>query len=951
MNQPSHPEPLSGLPPDLAELDAELAQFSAAERPSFAPELEAELEARWIRGPGRPGGAFVRRLAAASVVSLTLTGLAVPPARASLVDGFQRLLDAFQAPAPVMADIPVMVPQGAAEVVPTTTLPAVQVPPPASQPAAEVVTTASAEELPAFSPVSMTFPTLVDEGADREVIRRHYPEALQRAGVGGTVGLLLWVAEDGSVDNVQAHRNSGVPALDRAAMQGARSLRFHPATRDGVPVGTYVEFDLVFEPVPMEEEWTPPEVVPVADPELPDGFAYELPDEGPLTFSVPTNIRMEARELLGLAMGASEESVEARLGSLDGILAGEPPAGVSPLRWRSDVVRELERAMARDPDNPAPPLALARIRRKQGLRAEARDLLSRGLERAERGARPVSPRLVAELNFELGSIVRESWLTAAHLGTVPAQALDGLACSRRDGAGSEIGTLVAWNYVCPADLGAVMAASFEPVGDGPAERRAMLDRFEAALDAFPGHVGANVAILLDAADDGIWRDVLNDARRFAWATQGHPYSFLLSGLALQRLGRAEEAMDDFSQAFVVLGEDVEATFRDVAVLDLEVGPDGEDPWRNLDPILNTSVNERETEHLARAAYAYLRFGGLDSDAARLWLRYGRPETVRAFGTADLRTEFWDYGQGPDLTFSRPATSDTRTYTPEAAAYLEDLRSVFPHWYGTRARSLFSLPAQAARFRGDAPGTGELDVQLEVPQALETFEGDSLDLGLFVLAADGSRLSATTQRIAGDSVRLRTGFGADAAGLAVELYNPRTHQAAALRLPAFRGADPTEDRRISDLMLVRPAAPMERDIGRSDAWVSPLGRPDVVDDDQVGILFELYDLPAEGDRFYRVRVELEGAQGGASRAASFRPGGQTLFGTEWTRSPAGRGGRAVEYLTVDLADVASGVYTIRVRVERPDGSEVVEERAGVRIRTEADDSAPAGAGLEAAYELF
>ncbi|NNF39295.1 MAG: hypothetical protein HKN71_11560, partial [Gemmatimonadetes bacterium] len=725
---------------------------------------------------------------------------------------------------------------------------------------------------------------------------------------------------------------------------------FNPATRDGRPVGTYVEFDLVFEP--LEPDWVPPDVVAVGAPEVPADFAYEIPEEGPLTVSIPAQIQMEARDLLSVALGASESEVEARLGSLDGLLAGNPPEGVSPLRWRSQAGDALERAMARDPDNPAPALALARIRLKQGLRADARELLGRGLEGAERGTRTISPRLVAELNYEMGRLVRESWLSVANLGEVPDEALAAVACTRRGPGPVGLETLLAWNYVCPVRLGEAMASSFVPSERGVEERRAMVALFRSAVESFPGHVGANVAILLDIADRELWLDLLNGARRFAWDTQGHPYGFLMSGLALQRLGRAEEALEDFEQAFVVLGEDTEVAFRDVSGLGM--GEDASDAiWAGLDPILQTEVNEREVEHLARASYAYLRFGDLTSDAARLWLRYGRPATVRAFGRADLRTEFWDYGQGPDVTLSRPATSDERSFTPEGEAYVEELSGVFPHWYGARARPLYSLPAQAVRFRGLEPGTADIEVQLDVPPALETFESDSLDIGLFLLAADGSALSATTRRIAGDNVRLRTAAGPDVAGVVVELYNARTHEAAALRMPAFRGTEVGDDPRVSDLWLVEAAATEEREVSRNDRWLRPLPRPDVIDDEEVGLFFELYDLPVDEGRFYRIAVELVSEASGEVVALPYRPSGQELFGTEWTRSTSGYPGGSTEYVTVDLSAAQPGVYELRVTAELASGETVSTSLSGVRLRVARDEADEDGrrVGLMSGLEMY
>ncbi|MEK9501085.1 TonB family protein [Gemmatimonadota bacterium DH-20] len=923
----SSPSPLPGLPPDLAELDAELSRFGAAERPSFAPELESELEEAWVAGPPRTPGRLRRRLVAATITGLLVVGAAVPPARASLADGLDRLLDAFRDPAPAMVvtadrtsplprDVrPASVPASAAA--PRAEESTVEV---ESLPIAEVVE--SPDELPAFVPARVTYPTLIDEDADRRVIRDFYPPEMQRAGVGGTVGLLLWVAEDGSVDHLRVQGTSGVPALDRAALQGAGTLRFHPATRDGRPVGTYVEFDLVF--TPAEPTWVAPHIDPVAAPVLPAESPWSLGDEGPLAIVVPQKLRMEARELLVLAVGDPAEEIEARLGPIDGLLAGEPPAGASPLRWRDDAIRELERARARDVDNPAPVLALARIRRRQGLRAEARALLERGLERVARDARSVSPELVAELNYELGDVVRESWSSQAGLGVVPETAVEELNCATRDPSGSLVETLAAWNFVCPVALESVLHTQFEPLDLGDVDRDRMLRYFETAVRAVPSHVGANVALLLEGADAGRWVEVLAGARRFVAASQGHPYGLLLEGLALHRLRRSEEAWIAFDRALPSLGAEVAASFRDPTSVDVRRG---DDPWRAFDPILLTEVNEREVEHLARAAYAYLRFGGLDSDGARVWLRYGRPIEVRALGTTKLRTEFWDFGTGPDLTFTRAGAAVVRRFTPEAAAYLDELRGVFPQWYGTRARTLYELPAQLARYRGDGVGQGMAEVHLQVPGALRQEAGDSVEVGLFVVANDGARRAAERRWTRDPSVTLRAAFGPEAAELVVEVYDPHTRQAAGVRAPAFSDDMVTGFGGLSDLLLVRPAANGSRE-------AVPFARPEVLVGDPVAAAFEVYDLAT--DREWRMRVEFDSETSEARWSVPFRATAGSSFERE--RRIDAQGARTLrESLELDLAEVPPDIYTVRVVIEAPDGARIVEEIAGMRVRSE--DSEP------------
>lgn len=927
-------DPLDELPDDLAKLDAELRDLTLPERASFGPELEAELRRAWHGDAHRAapvGTGVARRALAASLAALLLTGLTVPPARASLISGLELLLKSLREGAPTVAEVPVPTgPSGLDDLAPMADAadevmvrrveavgPGSAVDPGPATPA----------EVPAFSTAAATYPELVDSESETRLIRRYYPPRLQEAGVGGTVGMLLWVDSLGEVDNVQLARGSGVRELDEAALLGAPTLRFSPATRSGTPVGTWVEFDLVFQPA---EAVSPPAGPFTATPVLGDGVDFDLSTEGPDALVVPAPVQVEARELLLRAFPEAEAVVESRLGPVEGLLAGEPHPGANPLAWRRRAVEALEAATARDPDNPAPYLALARIRRKQGARADALTLFEGGLERVRRSPVSISPRLVAELHHEYALVLREGWMEFADLGRLAPDALRDVPCGRVGDDPADVATLVARNFVCADALDRVLARHFEPVWEGEGLHAEMVDHLEAAVEAFPGHAGANVALLLDLADDELWFDVLNGARNFAWATGGHPYALLLSGLALHRLGRSEEAAEDFRQALDLLGAEVAAGLRSVAALTPEpqVGGDASVGFfAALDPVLGTDVNEREVEHLARAAYAHLRFGGLDGDDAAVWLRYGRPQGVRTFASGAMRTEFWDYGRGPDLTFVRAAGAGDRTLTPESRTYLDELSAVFPHWYGTRARRLYLLPAQVARFRGDGVHRGRIEASLTVPEALVSDNGDSLQAGLFVLGSDGEVLSSTRRRVKDGRIRLSGTTGPGAARVAVELYDSAGRQAASLRLPAVRGLGEGEDLRISDLLLTETAPPAMRPAGAADPRIAPLPRADVFPGDHVGLYVELYDLP-EPELPYDLRVRF--VDDGAGRAVDvpFRPSGQSLFGTSWTRRAGPDPGVTPEFLVLDLAGVGIGTWTLEVVVELPDGTTIVSRRRGV-----------------------
>jgi TonB family protein len=67
-----------------------------------------------------------------------------------------------------------------------------------------------------------------------------YPAALFDQKIEGDVLLRLWVDSTGKVtpESTKVIESSGYPALDSAALAGSRNLRYAPAKRRGIPVGT-----------------------------------------------------------------------------------------------------------------------------------------------------------------------------------------------------------------------------------------------------------------------------------------------------------------------------------------------------------------------------------------------------------------------------------------------------------------------------------------------------------------------------------------------------------------------------------------------------------------------------------------------------------------------------------------------------------------------------------------
>ncbi len=904
------------LPPDLAGLHAELSSILIEERPSFGPELHAELESQW--GTPTPGSGFrVRHAMAAAIGALLLVSVAAPQARA----GLAKLLP-WNQPSELgpVVERPVTHP----DVTLPEQGPVVVASDEAVEPAVPPRVPEVGEETRLERPDN-TYPELLDRARAERTIRDQYPLELQEAGIGGLVTLRVWVGSDGTVDQAQIERGSGVSEFDRVALDMAPSLRFEPARRFGEPVGTWVNFDLAFEP--SEDSPAPLPPSPIESPAPPEDVGWEFSEQlFPGEYLTPPPTLFEGRQLLREALG---DPIEAGgpLDNLEALLAGDPPVGFGITQWRSEAATALAQAMRSAPKNPAPALALARIRRKQGLRDEARRLYADGILRAEANSHEVSQGFLAELYYEQGMIIQEQWLAWEHLGHIAASELRKIDCRVASGyADTRYVTaepLMGLNNLCPIEFREIMTRGFQETGPAEGETREdMLRSLSAAVEAVPSHPRANIELLLDAADRDRWGDLLKDSQRFIWESRGNPTGILLSGLALQRLGYPEEAMERFRVALDALPPAEAQRLRDIGALlpltrlgayaamgDVERLEMERAFWSSRDPILTTDVNERETEHFARAAYATLRFGDLDSEAAEVLLRYGSPTSVRTVGEgSDLRTVFWDYGGGSNLTFVRRATSRHMDLTPESATYLGSLKNIFPHRYGSVGlREVRDLPGLVSQFRM-ARGGLEIEVHTAVPEKMYGGPSDSLHVSIFLLGEDQRVVSSSRQRVAaaqGD-VGLRTWGGPEIRQVVLEIYDDRIGFLAAMREPVGL-SKPGEDPRISDLLLVEAANPEPSEVRRTAAWVSPLTEG-VTDEATVGVIFELYDLPVR-ETAYTVEAHLS-ADDGYRVPLYISPSGARDFRTTWRRRSDATVG-VTEYVTVDLTEVEPGDYTLEI----------------------------------------
>ena len=227
-----------GRPPEPAEieaLDRDLRGIAIDERCSFGAELRSEL----VKEYGRQRSGAVRPLPAprrfrwgwAAAIVLVMGGsLSFPQTRSALMRPFRT--DSaenrgFEAPVGSARDGSV-----------PRTIGAMGLSAPV-EPAPEFVVVDS---------VRASLPMLADRDAARRIVADEYPPLLQERGVGGTVRILVWVNPAGAAELPQIDSSSGLAELDRAAVRAARAVRFQPATRLGVAVGTWVILPIRFLP-------------------------------------------------------------------------------------------------------------------------------------------------------------------------------------------------------------------------------------------------------------------------------------------------------------------------------------------------------------------------------------------------------------------------------------------------------------------------------------------------------------------------------------------------------------------------------------------------------------------------------------------------------------------------------------------------------------------------------
>lgn len=98
---------------------------------------------------------------------------------------------------------------------------------------------------PVFTPYTVA-PAVLNRSEVMKALEDAYPVQLRDAGIGGRTTIWFFVTHEGILEDLRVHESSGVPELDRAAMEVGRRIEFSPALNKEVPVDVWVALPITF---------------------------------------------------------------------------------------------------------------------------------------------------------------------------------------------------------------------------------------------------------------------------------------------------------------------------------------------------------------------------------------------------------------------------------------------------------------------------------------------------------------------------------------------------------------------------------------------------------------------------------------------------------------------------------------------------------------------------------
>jgi len=643
----------------------------------------------------------------------------------------------------------------------------------------------------------------------------------------------------------------------------------------------------------------------------------------------------------------------------------------------------LERAIRIDRGNPSYYLELGRLRLKQGLgRLDAQRMFNRALEMArQRG----DGALIAETEAELGDIYHRRYQALGHRRLLTN---DALQFDPDEAMGNP-------HYA--SDFLAQRTSTVDDAGE--LDLRQAEAHYRSGASAWAAHDQANAGLLGILADGQRYEEFHEQARRFVAAAPQNPRARMFLGFGLWRMGRATEAARAFERALAGLTPAERSRLTDLSVIlrrsdaeqyqSLTTAQRAEFDriyWAAADPLKLTPENEHLLEHLARAAYADLRFSapelhlrGWDTDRGVIYMRYGPPPVIATFSPqTDQRTPdptaigkittVWFYPErNLRFVFYGPPGYNFARFAGEFAAYAEDARYALPVKYDNVPvnEAMDSIPVQVATFRGASAGA-PTDVVFyaglplsRMAQGVDLLEGP-IEHGLFV--TDPLEREVKVERRQ-ETVRFQSESQLEQRTFATELpageYRFRVEARQPTTRRAARGADRLEvddfgraSLMLSDVVMADRVAPrVDAPAGRRDFLIDPNPAMRYTPGGEVHLLWEMYNLQPDslGAVWYDAEIILRVQSLERSNFAARIVGGMldavgaTAKGDDQVsvryevRETLGNRDRMPGWVSVDLEDAPNGSYVLELVItDHISGQSAIRRRVFTVSDT---DSAP------------
>ncbi len=611
------------------------------------------------------------------------------------------------------------------------------------------------------------------------------------------------------------------------------------------------------------------------------------------------------------------------------------------------------------PDDPRYVFELGLLRLKQHMKPDAARLLGRSLSMArERG----DAGILADIHFNLGYIADLRYRSMRHRRRRP---MFGGPPS------SQLTDMLEVNVTRYTDQ--FLGPMSEIEESGWVERDEMIEHYRAALKSDPGHLPAATRLLGYLYDDLQLQEYYAVARKLVAARPEEPKAHLFLGLGLHAMGAEEEAATAFDRALALMLpeerqyiESLEVVLRrEEAQRYSDMGDDQraayeEDFWELKDPLLLTDTNESRLEHMARVAYADLRFTepssgrrGWETDRGMIFIRYGLPEQIGSFSAQmggdpfmqGKRQVIWSYGNdGPVFAFEETPGYNHARFAGDYRLIAESYRQILPARYDNipSIAELYSVPVQIARFRGAAPDEVAVEIHAALPidsLALDLdMQRGQIETGMFILTRRGERIverrntEALTYADGPTVNELRswrvTMPQSGPLIVAVEARDALTWRAAASRDTFTAISFGGDTLAVSDILIAEVLRPLvEEPLKRGDYDIIANPSLRFRSGDRIHIYYELYGLKQDAEGFasydvsLAVRVKSLDRGGGVAQflggladAWGFSIVGDDRLELRYRRELmiAGRD-RVIEYLSLDPNEVPAGEYEIRLRV--------------------------------------